>query len=191
MKKELEDLVVDNLGLVYNVVNKYKTRILQFLEYEDAIQIGILGLIDAANTFDEIRQVEFSTYAYSCIRNSLFIELVRVKRKKRYANNYTISLDEVLTENDEFTLLDCLQSEININEEVADNGMIKLLYKYVDELENDLQRQIMQLRLKDKTFGQIAAILTKPPSVIYANYQKALNKLRYKFREDRNEYNTM
>lgn len=187
MKKELENLVVNNLGLVYDIVNKYKTRILQFLEYEDAIQIGMLGLIDAANTFDETRQLAFSTYAYSCIRNSLFIELVRVKRKKRYANNYTISLDEVLTENDEFTLLDCLQSEININEEVANNELINLLYKYIDELENDLQRQIMQLRLKDRTFEQIADILNTPSSVVYLHYQKALNKLRYKFREDRNE----
>lgn len=187
MKKELEDLVVNNLGLVYDVINKHKSRILQFFEYEDAVQIGTLGLINAANTFDETRQVAFSTYAYTCIKLNIAVEIKRLTRKRQGSDKVILSLDALIVGNDDFTLMYYLEDDINVAEEVADNGMIKLLYKYIDELDNDLQRQIMQLRLKDKTFEQIADILTKPPSVIYANYQKALNKLRYKFREDRNE----
>ena len=186
VKKELEDLVVNNLGLVYDVVNKHKSALLSVFEYEDAIQMGSEALIKAANTYDSTRQIAFSTYAYTCIRNHLSTQIHLAKQKQTITNK--VSLDAVIIgEDDNYSLLYYLQDDINIAETIADNSMVPLLYKYIDELGNDFQRQVMYLRLRDRTFEQIAQILDKPQSVIYTTYQKALNALRYKFKNDRGD----
>jgi RNA polymerase sigma factor (sigma-70 family) len=45
-------------------------RVLQ-VDWDDAFQIGVIGLIDATNTFDTSKGVEFPTYGAQCIRGRL------------------------------------------------------------------------------------------------------------------------
>lgn len=59
-----EEIIEQNMGLVYSVVNKMKnTR----YETEDLIQIGSIGLIKAVKKFDFSYNVRFSTYAVPMI----------------------------------------------------------------------------------------------------------------------------
>jgi RNA polymerase sigma factor (sigma-70 family) len=70
---ERDKLVLDNLGLVTFTLYKLKevTRFAAVLGHQDAIQIGYLVLVRAADLWrPEIG--EFSTYAVACIRTSLF-----------------------------------------------------------------------------------------------------------------------
>lgn len=59
-----EKLITDNFGLVHSCVSRFKGR---GLEYDDLFQIGCIGLIKAADGFDESRGVMFSTYAVPTI----------------------------------------------------------------------------------------------------------------------------
>lgn len=59
------DLIIENnMGLVYNIVNKFQNR---GYEREDLIQIGSIGLIKAVKKFDNSLGVQFSTYAVPVI----------------------------------------------------------------------------------------------------------------------------
>lgn len=61
---EKEKLITDNFGLVRACAGKFVGR---GIEYEDLFQIGCIGLIKAANGFDESRGLMFSTYAVPTI----------------------------------------------------------------------------------------------------------------------------
>lgn len=64
VKIERNKLVEENLGLVYSCANRFKGR---GAEYDDLVQAGCVGLIKAANNFDELRGFSFSTYAVPAI----------------------------------------------------------------------------------------------------------------------------
>ncbi|MBQ8016426.1 MAG: sigma-70 family RNA polymerase sigma factor [Clostridia bacterium] len=58
------ELVENNLGLVHSCANRFRGR---GVEYEDLFQSGCVGLIKAADNFDESRGFSFSTYAVPVI----------------------------------------------------------------------------------------------------------------------------
>ena len=59
-----EEFVKNNMGLVYNVVYRFKNS--NKLK-EDLVQVGCLGLVKAINNFDLSYNVAFSTYAVPII----------------------------------------------------------------------------------------------------------------------------
>lgn len=59
-----ERMISDNLGLVHSCANRFRGK---GAEYDDLFQAGCLGLIKAADGFDESRGFAFSTYAVPVI----------------------------------------------------------------------------------------------------------------------------
>lgn len=57
-------LVEKNIGLVHSCANRFKGR---GAEYDDLVQAGCVGLIKAADNFDESKGFAFSTYAVPVI----------------------------------------------------------------------------------------------------------------------------
>ena len=58
------EIVEKNLGLVHSCANRFRGR---GVEYDDLFQAGCIGLIKAADNFDESRGFSFSTYAVPVI----------------------------------------------------------------------------------------------------------------------------
>ena len=58
------EIIEQNMGLVHACAHRFKGR---GIEYEDLFQVGCIGLIKAADAFDENRGVRFSTYAVPVI----------------------------------------------------------------------------------------------------------------------------
>lgn len=61
---DVNKLITDNFGLVRSCAGKFTGR---GIEYDDLFQIGCIGLIKAANGYDENRGLMFSTYAVPTI----------------------------------------------------------------------------------------------------------------------------
>ena len=86
-KSALDALVSDNIGLVKNIARRFYGR---GTEYEDIVQIGTIGVIKAAKSFDAARGTVFSTYAVPLIigeirrflRDDGIIKVSRDVRKK-------------------------------------------------------------------------------------------------------------
>ncbi|MBP3330780.1 MAG: sigma-70 family RNA polymerase sigma factor [Clostridia bacterium] len=57
-------MIEGNIGLVHSCANKFRGR---GIEYDDLFQAGCVGLIKAADGFDESRGFSFSTYAVPVI----------------------------------------------------------------------------------------------------------------------------
>lgn len=88
-----EKRIQDNLGLVHSCANRFKGR---GVEYDDLFQAGCVGLIKAADGFDESLGYVFSTYAVPAIlgeikrifRDGGSIKISRlIKEKSRWVWN--------------------------------------------------------------------------------------------------------
>ena len=64
IKAGRNSIVENNLGLVHACANRFRGR---GVEYDDLFQAGCVGLIKAADKFDESRGFSFSTYAVPVI----------------------------------------------------------------------------------------------------------------------------
>ncbi len=62
--EQRNQLVSENMGLVYACANRFRGR---GIEFDDLVQSGCIGLLKAAQGFDETRGFMFSTYAVPAI----------------------------------------------------------------------------------------------------------------------------
>ena len=65
---EVEERVRSNLALVHSCAQRFRGR---GVEYDDLFQAGCVGLLQAAERFDESRGLRFSTYAVPLILGEL------------------------------------------------------------------------------------------------------------------------
>ncbi len=80
--EERNKLVEENIKLVNETIKKYisKASIKGLLSYEDLEQTGRIGLMAAAESYDESKDVEFSTYAVATIKHKIYNAYIKEKR---------------------------------------------------------------------------------------------------------------
>ena len=66
-RKAMDQLIEQNMGLVKNIARRFIGR---GTEYEDLVQIGTIGMLKAAKSFDLSFGTVFSTYAVPNFRRS-------------------------------------------------------------------------------------------------------------------------
>ncbi|GAA0680528.1 sigma-70 family RNA polymerase sigma factor [Clostridium cadaveris] len=76
IEKDREKYILDNLKLVKYIASKYYTDNFG-IDFDDLVSYGNMGLIDAANKYDETRNCKFSTYASLKIRSYIIDEIRR------------------------------------------------------------------------------------------------------------------
>ena len=67
--------VVTHLPFVEQLARRVAATMPHSIDIGDLVQDGVLGLIDAANRFDEDRGIKFETFAISRIRGAIIDEL--------------------------------------------------------------------------------------------------------------------
>ncbi|HDN97658.1 MAG TPA: sigma-70 family RNA polymerase sigma factor [bacterium] len=73
---EMENLYQDYLPLIKSIASRYKKENIPF---EDLIQEGFLGLLEAKKRFDPSRKTKFSTYAFYWIKKKILEAIQREK----------------------------------------------------------------------------------------------------------------
>lgn len=87
----VEELILNNQGLVYHIVNKFKPSLSFYrASFEDVVGEGMIGLVKAANKFEPERGFAFATFASMCITNDILLYL---RKLKRHSVARVISLD--------------------------------------------------------------------------------------------------
>lgn len=79
-------LIEDYLPLVQHVLGRLPIHLPKSLDREDLFEVGVLGLINAADSYDPGRGAAFKTHAYTNIRGAILDELRRhdiVPRSRR------------------------------------------------------------------------------------------------------------
>lgn len=72
-----EQFIVDRIELVRRIAWHMKSRLPDSVAIEDLVQAGMIGLIEAANTFDDTKGAAFETWAGIRIRGAILDEVRR------------------------------------------------------------------------------------------------------------------
>lgn len=98
-KAAREQLVTENIGLVWSIVRRFANR---GYEMEDLFQVGSIGLIKAIDKFDTTFEVKFSTYAVPMITGEIkrFLRddgMIKVSRTLKEASYKARAAKEALS----------------------------------------------------------------------------------------------
>lgn len=156
-REEAERLFNGNMGLAYYTAEKYRYMFTGYPETDrnDAVQTCLLGLWIAACRFDEARDVQFSTYAYTC----MYRQMVDAYRKiKRHNAMPMVSMEAMSKDHgDHSEPIDeaCLTSPVDMENEVCCD---LVLQDFLSELPGKT-RQIVESRLSGSTQWEAARAL--------------------------------
>lgn len=190
-KKALESLIEANGGIVRKLANKFY-GINKMVEFDDLVQAGRIGLIMAANKYDNNLKdkANFITYAFQYIKREIY-SCVNGRSEKEISNNKLynscVSLDVPLKVEEDIQLKDTIES--------IDYGFENVEEKiYIGQLREELEsamihnntlkeREILQLCYgwdcqKTFTYKEVAEILNLSKNSIPQIEFNALKKLR-------------
>ena len=70
-----EEIILANLPMVRFIARRIHEKLPQYVNLEDLVSAGVLGLIDAANKFDSGKKTQFRTYAQFRIKGAILDSL--------------------------------------------------------------------------------------------------------------------
>ncbi len=87
----ITDIILENQGLIYGIINKYKN----YFEFEDLYQVAIMGLIKAYKNYQDIYNTKFTSYAYPYILGEV-IKYVNEYRSIKLSKNNKLLYSKIL-----------------------------------------------------------------------------------------------
>ena len=79
-----DELVTQELTQVYYLASRIRERLPQQVELDDLVSAGVVGLIEAAQSFDRSKNIQFRTFAKFRIRGAIFDSLRETDWGSRY-----------------------------------------------------------------------------------------------------------
>ncbi len=142
------------------------------LSSDDLVQEGMLGFLDAVKTFQIEKGVPFKSYAETCINNRI-LSAVRVNLNlKNAALTNAVSIEE---ETDKLLLESGDPAVI-----IAGNDGSEYLKKIIASSLSEFERQVIELRLLDKSYAETAVLLNCSEKAVDNALQRIRKKIRSK-----------
>ena len=91
-----ESLIVAHMDMVKRVAVHLKVRIPPFMELDELIQVGMVGLIEAARAYDPTKGFAFENFALNRVRGAMLDEVRRQSYLPRSAVAFNKSESEAL-----------------------------------------------------------------------------------------------
>jgi RNA polymerase sigma factor for flagellar operon FliA len=79
-----DELITQELSQVYYLASSIRERLPQHVELDDLVSAGVVGLIEAAQSFDRSKNIQFRTFAKFRIRGAIFDSLRETDWGSRY-----------------------------------------------------------------------------------------------------------
>lgn len=154
-----DDLILNNLDYVKKI---YETKF-RYYDYlkDDMISAGYYGLIKASNSYDESKNIKFTTHAYLYIKGEMHKVLQHQLRYNDLIAPAELEHDEY--EDHKYVYLDELSA----------------LNQALNQLKEKDRKIIEELYFKGKSLRQLGAEM----KVIYQNIQQKRNRILKKLKE--------
>lgn len=156
-----QKLIDENIELVYYIVHKHYPT---FVDDEDIIQCGMLGLCKAANTWDENKST-FSTYAGKCIRNEINYEF---RNRKKHQGVLSLDYEYSNDSDEDITLKDTV-----VGQDDVDYVDATFVYQNL----NPLECEIVDCKRKGMTTIEIANQLGCSKKTVATKIRKIKSKI--------------
>ena len=179
-KEAREQLVEENVGLVWCVVRRFYGR---GTEAEDLFQIGSIGLLKAIDKFDLSYDVKFSTYAVPMISGEIkrFLRddgMIKVSRSLKELAARSLQAREKLTDRlGREPTLEELSVEMGVDKEEIVQAMeagseVESLYRPIHQKEGSEEKERREERILDRMVLKqlIESLEPKERQLIYLRY---------------------
>lgn len=183
-KQALDDLINQNTGIVYKIVNKYYTEKTSSIDKDDLIQEGFMGIMIAVDKYDisHVKAAKFITYAVFWIEQ----KITRFINQKN--TNYEVSLNIPIShEEGSAELMDTLPDKINefieAERSIYNQALRCELEEVMSQYNTLLEREIIKLKygwngnigMTDNEVGELFTLTKHQVSDIR---NRALRKIR-------------
>ena len=178
MDKKQQRLVEDNLHVVKLAIHKniIVNDNLYGFEYDDLYQEGCIWLCKAAVSFDETRNVKFSTYAERIVINGLrtYCRLMCSKQK------HHIQLPAQKEQDEEVFSLDRIPAEDTLEQLFEEQDIYILLQSMKQQYSGTIRLGIEAIEWKVKGFSgaEIAKMYGVKPNLVGAWISRASSRLK-------------
>ena len=178
-KEEAEKIAEGNLGLVYNLANKFAYG---RNDHDEIVGVAYMGYVKAINGFDARKGVKFVTFAFRGITNEIlfYIRNEHKETEKLVPMNLLISTDK---NGNELELEDVLSDdEQNIEEEFAMQDTLRIMMSVIDTYLTPEEQKIIKERFGiqciQKTQSQIAEELDMSQANISKKEKNIIQKIK-------------
>ncbi|MBR5542925.1 MAG: sigma-70 family RNA polymerase sigma factor [Oscillospiraceae bacterium] len=137
-------------------------------DFEDLIQEGMIGLINALSTFNAKEQTTFKTYATLCIRNRLYSAIRKAMRGNNSPLNNYVSIEDAN-----------IGEAVDPVDEIIGKEAYKELLGKVSELLSKFEQKVLELYLEGLSYSEISVRVSKPQKAV----DNAVQRIRRKFSE--------
>lgn len=180
---EIASYIAENQNLIYEVVHQYDNRKENIEEY---FSVASIGFQNALLHYNPDRDTKFSTFAYTCMKNEIFM----FKRKeKRYNPFKHDSLDvkagfydeDIMTSAFNHCAKDSLEERLTSGEESPEEHLLKIeQLEWIEENLKNLSprnRKIMEMYYMD---GETQKTISEHIKMSQANISKIMyNSIQY------------
>lgn len=178
-----DELILNNLNLIYFVLRKMNL----YDKRNDYYDIGLIGLVKAANKFDPDKGYKFNTWAVQCIRSEILQDIRKGNALTRRANINPISLElpTGITNNTgtPVLLIDTIDSGFDLEAYVIHREQTELLNKAISTL-TDREKMILKYKYcKDMSQAEIADEIGVSQAHISRLLKQIIEKLKRKVRK--------
>lgn len=144
--KNITDIILENEGLVYKIINKYRN----YFEIEDLYQVAVMGIIKAYKNYDEGYNTKFTSYAYPYILGEVIkyineYRTIKLNKNTKIIYSQILKAKEILSQklmknptNYELALFLEVDEKI-IDEVITANKTIESLDKIISEDDKNLE----------------------------------------------------
>lgn len=163
MDRGVEELILNNMDLVYSTIYKMHIRI-----NDDLIQEGMMGLVKAAEKFDSSLGLKFSTYAVSYIKGMVktYLTLRTTVVKPQRVNGKFVEVETMRTDSE--------VNEVEAEDENVESSLIvRDFMKRLTVREQVVAKGLMQ----NKTQKQIGDEL----NICQTQVCRMIRVIRYKY----------
>lgn len=179
--KNGDNQAIDYLITKYKNLVKIRARAYFIIgaDTEDIIQEGMIGLYKAIRDYKKT-DASFQTFAKICIDRQVMTAIKSANRKKHLPLNSYLSLNMITYEEDsDETYTDKLEESkiLNPEEIVIDKESVKILQEQINKNLSGLEKQVLKLYLKGKSYGTIAQKLEKDEKSIDNAIQRIRKKI--------------
>ncbi len=135
------------------------------LDFDDAVQEGLIGLFSAIQSYGEGRGAGFSTYAAVCVSNAVASAKKAANRKKHAPLNHSIPISET-------------QSVPGPEEAAIASEQVRVAMKKARTVLSPMEKKVLRLYLDGFPYRQIAKRLDVNEKAV----ENALGRVRKKLR---------
>lgn len=135
------------------------------IEFDDAVQEGIIGLFGAIQSYNSQKAASFYTYASVCIRNAVYSAARNAAAKKHQPLNNSVAL--------------CDGETVQSPEQIAiDNESYQTTVKKINTRLSGFERKVLRFYLAGCSYTEAAARLACSPKAVDNALARVRSKLK-------------